>query len=601
MQTGMKPLTDAIQAHKAGNLELAEKIYRAHMEAGDNAIACQMLGLLYSQQGNDEEAARCMQASLAIDANQPEVHNNIANCYKRTGHHSAAIHHYGEAIRLKPDYADAYRNLSLLLLETGEVDQALTVAEEGLVRQPRHAPLLNLLGQIKVGKQDYAGAIECYEEALTVRPGHIVTEHNLAVARRLNNQPKIALRHYQTLLDRDVRNFQLYQNIGNAYSDLGELDTAIGFFRRVIELNPAYVDAHHNLSDLLWSTGRKEEFIASYEKVFSQGVISDELVLSCGETLLAAEQAEQALRHLEQRMPDGPPGPAYADLLARCHLAAGNPDQAIFFHELACRDNPSLPYLLDFGITLLQTGNVEHAENLLARVFREDPGNQFALSHLTLCWRLLGDEREQTINNYEQLVGAYELPTPPGFSSLKEFNTHLDAFLTRVHTSKHYPYEQTLRGGTQTQGNLLAWDDEELKLLVGSLGECIREHLEHVASIDPPFAEFPRTRKFDFSASWSVKLRSEGYHTMHVHPMGWFSSAYYVDLPDDMDKGNREGWLKFGEPNFEPRTPLPPQHYIQPAPGRLALFPSYMWHGTVPFRSEKLRTTVVFDIVPVMT
>ena len=87
---------------------------------------------------------------------------------------------------------------------------------------------------------------------------------------------------------------------------------------------------------------------------------------------------------------------------------------------------------------------------------------------------------------------------------------------------------------------------------------------------------------------------------MHMHPMGWFSSAYYVDLPDSMDQGNREGWLKFGEPNFEPPEPLEPQYYVQPEPGKLVLFPSYMWHGTVPFESDQLRTTVVFDVVPVI-
>jgi hypothetical protein len=29
------------------------------------------------------------------------------------------------------------------------------------------------------------------------------------------------------------------------------------------------------------------------------------------------------------------------------------------------------------------------------------------------------------------------------------------------------------------------------------------------------------------------------------------------------------------------------------------LFPSYMWHGTIPFRDAALRTTIAFDAVPV--
>ena len=37
---------------------------------------------------------------------------------------------------------------------------------------------------------------------------------------------------------------------------------------------------------------------------------------------------------------------------------------------------------------------------------------------------------------------------------------------------------------------------------------------------------------------------------------------------------------------------------IQPKPGRLVLFPSYMWHGTIPFHADAVRTTIAFDVVP---
>ena len=65
-----------------------------------------------------------------------------------------------------------------------------------------------------------------------------------------------------------------------------------------------------------------------------------------------------------------------------------------------------------------------------------------------------------------------------------------------------------------------------------------------------------------------------------------------------MDAGGREGWLKFGEPAFATRPILPAQHFVRPEPGLLALFPSYMWHGTVPFRTDESRLTIAFDVLP---
>ena len=81
--------------------------------------------------------------------------------------------------------------------------------------------------------------------------------------------------------------------------------------------------------------------------------------------------------------------------------------------------------------------------------------------------------------------------------------------------------------------------------------------------------------------------------------MGWISSCYYVAVPDAVkDEAGRQGWIKFGEPSFEAGLKNPIRRAIQPAPGRLVLFPSYMWHGTVPFRDAAARTTIAFDVVP---
>ncbi|HET6912296.1 MAG TPA: putative 2OG-Fe(II) oxygenase, partial [Rhodanobacteraceae bacterium] len=61
-----------------------------------------------------------------------------------------------------------------------------------------------------------------------------------------------------------------------------------------------------------------------------------------------------------------------------------------------------------------------------------------------------------------------------------------------------------------------------------------------------------------------------------------------------------EGWLQLGEPGFKTQPPLPPERFVKPEPGLLALFPSYMWHGTIPFSGDdgQSRLTIAFDVVP---
>ena len=57
--------------------------------------------------------------------------------------------------------------------------------------------------------------------------------------------------------------------------------------------------------------------------------------------------------------------------------------------------------------------------------------------------------------------------------------------------------------------------------------------------------------------------------------------------------------IKFGEPSFDVPLKDAIRRAIQPRPGHLVLFPSYMWHGTIPFQAAQNRTTIAFDAIPV--
>ena len=88
-----------------------------------------------------------------------------------------------------------------------------------------------------------------------------------------------------------------------------------------------------------------------------------------------------------------------------------------------------------------------------------------------------------------------------------------------------------------------------------------------------------------------------GYHANHLHREGWISSCYYVCLPQAVANAkDQQGWITFGQPDFENGPAI--RRTIQPKAGRLILFPSYTWHGTLPFRGETPRTTIAFDALP---
>ena len=93
-------------------------------------------------------------------------------------------------------------------------------------------------------------------------------------------------------------------------------------------------------------------------------------------------------------------------------------------------------------------------------------------------------------------------------------------------------------------------------------------------------------------------LRPNGYHWDHIHHLGWLSSAFYIEVPEAPPGNPHEGSIKFGEPGTRTTPKLGYEHIIRPEPGTLVLFPSYMWHGTVPFTSDTKRMTLAFDVRP---
>ena len=76
------------------------------------------------------------------------------------------------------------------------------------------------------------------------------------------------------------------------------------------------------------------------------------------------------------------------------------------------------------------------------------------------------------------------------------------------------------------------------------------------------------------------------------------SSALYVSLPSRTEGECEDaGWFTLGEPDEKLGLKLEPWRKIEPKTAQLVLFPSWMWHGTVPF-AEGERLTVAFDVAP---
>ncbi|MBB4613781.1 2OG-Fe(II) oxygenase family protein [Novosphingobium taihuense] len=354
--------------------------------------------------------------------------------------------------------------------------------------------------------------------------------------------------------------------------------------------NPGWIDGHRCLSGMR-ATGGDTNFARSFSAAVARDPENFSLRMAWFHVLAMAklwDEARAVIADAEQCL-----GERQASLLGKLFIASESGEAA---HDPALFD--AVEHVSDVGLDIarvrhfLRGGQIERARDVCLRHLGK-PAMRAFWSYLSLAWRLLGDRQVEWLNAGMRDVRSFDLDFTP--SELRELATTL----RRLHTMQQPWHEQSVRGGTQTERPLLLRIDPVIAGARQRIENAVQHYIAGLPQNDPahPLLAAPRGR-FLFAGSWSVRLRPGGFHAMHTHPMGWISSALYVTVPEGADLGPEPaGHLQFGSPPPELNLQLNPYGAIEPKPGRLALFPSTMWHGTVPFADGE-RMTIAFDVIP---
>jgi uncharacterized protein (TIGR02466 family) len=361
---------------------------------------------------------------------------------------------------------------------------------------------------------------------------------------------------------------------------LARLLNKLDAFSETIELLTEDLDANVNL-------GAKFALITAYfsrdvadDNVRAQSVIEDALALELNDSERSHLLADLAKAHLRLNQNDE----AVALLWRALEL---DPTNVNAFKRLALELLHQKQPLQVIALTnQLKKQNIGHSRLLAARVL--------ALAASSEC------KSAEELAGISQFVYAGLIQAPSGWLDLAAFNAALaleisnnpDLRFGRYGTSS----EKAWRVDHPATGNTPA--------VTALLTEIARIAQVHAASFAEQVHSWLDAKPLKAQLrSWCVMTEGDGFEKWHMHPEGWMSGGYYVDVPDTVVNGSgEEGCLTLGLPDGligEAAAQSVQRRLIRPKPGLLTLFPSHAYHRTFPHNGQGRRMCIAFDVCPV--
>ena len=416
--------------------------------------------------------------------------------------------------------------------------EALAACRKLLAAAPTQPAVLGLAGLLALQLDDAAGAVAFLTVAVQIKPDAA----------------------------------DLHYNLGNALHRLGRTEEAVATYRRAAAYRPDLLPIHNNLGTALQSLGRHEEAAAAFRQALRLAADDPALHRNLGIALEGAGHLDKAIAAYRRALALKRDWPQICRNLANALLAA--------------HDARATVEICDAWLGL-EPGALEPIG--LKAVALDELGDRAATNRLI---------------DLDRFLRPVRIAAPPrGYASLDAFNEALARHLLADSTlAVPAPSDAHYHGPAfRASGELFDRPTGPLVALEALIREQITDYLATVAQSSPdhPYLANP-PRRWRPIAQATV-LDNGGSLAPHVHYSGYVSGVYYVRIPTfaTAARPDHAGWFEIGRPPARfLHAGRPEVRLIEPREGTMLLFPSYVYHSTVPFTAAEPRISVAFDAVP---
>ena len=284
-----------------GQLQQAVELMQASIrEDGSNPIPFLNLGKTLSIAGQHENAAGVFQESLKRNQQIPETWFCFGNATREIEKVEEAKQAYRNALQLNPAHSGAASNLGALLTDDGELEEAERLFLAATAQAPNDVNIRINFGKLLSEKDEHAAAIVQYQIAMPLAPRSPELLYNFAVALKEEGEVEEAIASYRKAIEVKPDFAEAYLNLGNVVKEEGEVEEAIASYRKAIEVKPDFADAYFQLAFFLIRQGRVLESLDFLRNGVQQCKKSPKIKHLLGTLLISQGQEEEGRMFIEE-------------------------------------------------------------------------------------------------------------------------------------------------------------------------------------------------------------------------------------------------------------------------------------------------------------
>ncbi len=352
----------------------------------------------------------------------------------------------------------------------------------------------------------------------------------------------------------------IYTNAGNLYYDLGQVDSAITFHKAAIQLNPKAINSFLGLGLAFSNQGNNEKAVNFYSKGLSLNSSDENLNYNMATALRKLERYREASNYYSKSNKS----------LSRSYKL-----------ECLYLDLEKDTKFDEFESYLKNINNENYYDPLIASI----------------------SEHSSIRFNRENECNFCKKP----FDYIKKYNLFdnhifsddlIDQALLDFEESKISKKTQSLlNNGFQSSGNLFNLESKSIQEIKKIIEEKIISYRTFYEESDDGFIKnWPKNYVL---YGWLIIMNKGGNLSSHIHKEGWMSSSIYLKRPKKISKDDGDLNFSLHGGNFVKGKGIFPEKILEIDKGDMVMFPSSVFHSTIPFDSIEQRVTLAFDILPI--